>query len=77
MFVQHVVRAATKEYPDAAEIKGCIAIPCKLYKLSPYHYQHSKCKCSWNRAVACPIGGICVVDGVHMPQWEGAVPGGF
>jgi len=27
--VQHVVRPATKEFADAAEIKGCIAIPCK------------------------------------------------
>jgi len=29
--VQHVVRPASKEYPDAAEVKGCIAIPCKSY----------------------------------------------
>jgi len=29
VYLQHVVRAATKEYPDAAEIKGCISIPRK------------------------------------------------
>jgi len=34
MSVQHVVRAATKEYPDAAEIKGCIALPCTLRVVS-------------------------------------------
>jgi len=27
--VQQVVRPATKDFPDAAEIKGCVALPCK------------------------------------------------
>ena len=33
--VQHAVRDATKEYADLAEIKGCLAIPCKIndYKI--------------------------------------------
>jgi len=29
MCMQHVVRAATKEYPDVAEIKGCVTLPRK------------------------------------------------
>lgn len=29
--LQHIVRPATKEFPDAAEIKGCVSLPCKSF----------------------------------------------
>jgi len=62
--MQHVVRAATKEYPDAAEIKGCIAIPCKSRKLLVVNViQCTIRRCDF--AVSKTFGQFCIV---HLLQ---------